>query len=137
VDLLQNTNILKYRDGKFELGHDEAEFGITSMGKRRNGSALFASLVYGALTYNDAKFAILTSSSRDAQNSLARAPAETVDNHSSRLSWASSVASHRSADRAPRFSLSAKLPTEESGWARRIRVSITWPKDALLPRGKD
>lgn len=96
--LLQNTNILKYRDGKFELGHDEAEFGITSMGKRRNGSALFASLVYGALTYNDAKFAILTSSSRDAQNSLARAPAETVDNHSSRLSWASSVASHRSAE---------------------------------------
>jgi ligand-binding sensor domain-containing protein len=28
--LLENTRILRYRDGKFDLGHDEAEFGVTA-----------------------------------------------------------------------------------------------------------
>ncbi len=34
--LLQSTKILRYRDGKFEPGHNKAEFGITAMGRQRN-----------------------------------------------------------------------------------------------------
>jgi len=98
--LLQNTNILRYHDGKFELGRDEAEFGVTSVGKRRNGSVLISSLVYGPLSYRESRFEILSSATGGLPHSSAPAVPETLDNLSSRLSWASSVASHRFAEPA-------------------------------------
>src|SRR5262245_11482371 len=48
--LLQSTKILRYHDGKFELGRQETEFGITSVGSRVDGSVLFSSLTLGVLT---------------------------------------------------------------------------------------
>jgi len=42
--LLQSTKILRYHLGKFELGREEAEFGITAITKRLDGKILFSSL---------------------------------------------------------------------------------------------
>jgi len=50
--LLQNTKILRYHDGKFELGRDEAEVGITSVSRRKDGTPLFSSLALRTLKYD-------------------------------------------------------------------------------------
>ena len=91
--LLQSTRVLRYHDGKFELGRDQAEFGITAISKRRNGSVLFSSLTYGPLTY-DGKFEAV-------QPQIQQQPARTTnvippgDDLSSRFSWDTSIATHR------------------------------------------
>jgi Two component regulator propeller len=80
--LLANTKLLRFRDGKFELGREQAEIGVTAMGNRANGTPLFASLAYGALTYQDRKFLSISPSSD--LNSTASAPSS--DDLSTRLS---------------------------------------------------
>ena len=50
--LLQSTKVLRYHNGRFELGREEAEFGITSITKRMDGSILLSSLALGPLTYH-------------------------------------------------------------------------------------
>jgi PAS domain S-box-containing protein len=88
--LLANTKLLRFHDGKFELGHEETEVGVTAIGKRANGAPLFASLAYGALTYQDGKFLKISPSS-----DLSSTPtAPSSDDLSTRLSWATSVAAH-------------------------------------------
>ncbi len=88
--LLANTKLLRFHDGKFELGRGEAEIGVTAIGKRANGAPLFASLAYGALTYHDGKFLSISPSS-----DLGSTPtAPSSDDLSTRLSWATSVAAH-------------------------------------------
>lgn len=84
--LLQSTQILRYHDGKFELGREQAEFGITSIGKRRDGTVLLSSLALGALAYQGGKFETLAAPSEIA-------PSETTatteaDTRSTRFSWA-------------------------------------------------
>src|SRR5262249_12528900 len=84
--VLQNTQILRYRDGKFELGRGEAEFGITSVSRRGDGTVLLSSLALGTLAYRAGKYEVLTSSSE-------LAPPETnatteADTRNTRLSWA-------------------------------------------------
>lgn len=88
--LLANTKLLRFHDGKFELGREQAEVGVTAIGKRANGAPLFASLAYGALTYQDGKFLSISASSD--LSSAATAPSS--DDLSTRLSWATSVAAH-------------------------------------------
>lgn len=95
--LLQSTRILRYHDGKFELGRELAEFGITSLFKRGNGSVIFASLAYGPLIYNSGKFEMLNPSS-PSPNSSSNGGEVTTDELSSRLSWATGVAPHRFAE---------------------------------------
>ena len=95
--LLQNTKILRYHGGKFELGRELAEFGITSLLRRKDGSVLFASLTYGPLIYNSGKFELLNSPSPSPPSSLG-GPEVTTDELSSRLSWATGVAPHRFAE---------------------------------------
>ncbi|HEV3421731.1 MAG TPA: two-component regulator propeller domain-containing protein [Candidatus Acidoferrum sp.] len=95
--LLQSTKILRYREGKFELGREVAEFGITSLLKRRDGSVLFASLAYGPLTYNSGKFELLSPPS-STLNPPAGGAEVTTDELSSRLSWATGVVPHRFAE---------------------------------------
>ena len=95
--LLQSTRILRYRDGKFEFGHELAEFGVTSLLKRDDGSVLFASVAYGPLIYNSGKFELFNSSSL-SPNSSPSSPEVTTDELSSRLSWATGVAPHRFAE---------------------------------------
>jgi len=91
--LLQNTRILRYHDGTLELGREEAESGITSLGRRGDGTALFSSVTLGALTNRGGKFEILTSP-------VDRAPAEgtattEADNRNTRFSWATQLVAHR------------------------------------------
>jgi signal transduction histidine kinase/ligand-binding sensor domain-containing protein len=95
--LLESTKILRYRDGEFELGHDEAEFGVTAMIRRQTGAVLFSSLAFGVLTYDAEKFKILQSPGGERAGTAA-AMAEPDDTLSSRLAWATSVATHRLAE---------------------------------------
>jgi ligand-binding sensor domain-containing protein/signal transduction histidine kinase len=96
--LLQSTNILRYHDAKFEFGRDQAEFGITAVSRRMNGSVLFSSLVFGALTYNTGRFHVLSSPTHEIQDSAASAPPVANDDLNTRLSWTTAVASHRLAE---------------------------------------
>jgi signal transduction histidine kinase/ligand-binding sensor domain-containing protein len=95
--LLQNTKLLRYHDGKFDLGNEEAEFGITSVGNRRDGTTLFSSLALGTLTYRNGKFEALTRAVESA-NSSASAESISRDVLSSRHSWATGVTPHRFAE---------------------------------------
>jgi signal transduction histidine kinase/ligand-binding sensor domain-containing protein len=95
--LLQNTKLLRYHDGKFDLGNEEAEFGITSVGSRRDGTTLFSSLALGTLTYRNGKFEALTHTVESA-NSSASAESINRDVLSSRHSWATGVTPHRFAE---------------------------------------
>jgi signal transduction histidine kinase len=95
--LLQSTKVLRYHDGNFELGREEAEFGITSVSKRRDGSVLLSSLAYGALHYRAGKYESLTPSAYLASSALS-GTAELGDNLSTRLSWAEGVVTHRLAE---------------------------------------
>src|ERR1700678_264429 len=105
--VLQNTKILRYQDGKFELGHDEAEAGISSLARRTDGTMLFSSLALGALAYSDGKFEILHPSAELASHARADFPASN-DNLASRLSWATGVTEHRLADpNSPVISMAA------------------------------
>src|SRR6202043_2000592 len=60
--ILQSTQVLRYSNGNFELGHDEAEFGITSIGNLRDGTVLLSSLALGPLQYRANRYQVLTSS---------------------------------------------------------------------------
>ncbi len=92
--LLQSTKVLRYHNGKFELGRGEAEFGITSITKRMDGSILLSSLALGPLTYRDDRFEILDPSAAAAVSS----PIPGADELSTRLSWATGVTPHRFAE---------------------------------------
>ena len=90
--LLENTKILRYHDGKFDPGRNEAEVGITSLGRARDGSALFSSLTLGPLSYGAGSFKVLTTPEASSDTA---SPSVTNDELSSRLSWATGVATHR------------------------------------------
>jgi len=94
--VLQSTQILRYHNGKFELGRGEAEFGITSVSRRGDGTVLLSSLALGTLAYRAGKYEILTSPSQ-------LAPPETTangeaDTRNTRLSWAIGFRPQRFAD---------------------------------------
>jgi signal transduction histidine kinase/ligand-binding sensor domain-containing protein len=95
--LLQSTKILRYHEGKFELGREVAEFGITSLLRRADGSVLFASLAYGPLTYHAGKFELLNPAAEPV-NPAPPAPEFSRDEQSTRLSWATGVVPHRFAE---------------------------------------
>src|SRR5271170_6417469 len=95
--LLQSTKILRYHDGKFELGREEVEFGITSVTRRRDVTVLFSSLALGTLRYHAGKFEGLRPAS-DAANPMSSAAPKNSDDLSSRYSWATGVITHRFAE---------------------------------------
>jgi ligand-binding sensor domain-containing protein/signal transduction histidine kinase len=92
--LLQSTKILRYHLGKFELGREEAEFGITAITKTLDGRILFSSLALGPLTYHDEKFTIMNPAAAAANSSSVPG----ADELSTRLSWATGVTPHRFAE---------------------------------------
>jgi ligand-binding sensor domain-containing protein/signal transduction histidine kinase len=94
--LLQSTKILRYHDGKFELGREETEVGITSMVRGSDGKILFSSLALGPLTYRGGKFEELNQGG-ETSGAAGGAPAG-ADQLSSRLSWATGVTPHRYAE---------------------------------------
>jgi signal transduction histidine kinase/ligand-binding sensor domain-containing protein len=93
--LLQNTKILRYHEGKFDSGRDEAEVGITAMDIRSDGRPIFFSIAYGLLTYGEGKFTVTQPSNRASEDSTAATTSDSTDTLSSRLSWATGVAMHR------------------------------------------
>ncbi|HET6217296.1 MAG TPA: two-component regulator propeller domain-containing protein [Acidobacteriaceae bacterium] len=94
--ILQSTQILRYSHGNFELGHDEAEFGITSIAGLKDGTVVLSSLALGPLKYAANRYQVLTSSELPAET--ANHAEITADNMSSRLSSATGVATHRFAE---------------------------------------
>jgi signal transduction histidine kinase/ligand-binding sensor domain-containing protein len=85
--LLQSTQILRYYDGKFELGHDEAQFGITASASLRDGSLLLSSLALGLLRFEANAYRAFTAAVPGHAG-----PSDTL---SSRFSSATGVATHR------------------------------------------
>ncbi|NYF88991.1 two-component regulator propeller domain-containing protein [Tunturiibacter empetritectus] len=108
--LLTNTTILRYHAGMFDPGHSQAEVGITSIGRRRDGSALLSSLALGPLGYHAGKFDVLTAAQAPGRTDPAQA-AVMNDELSSRLSWATGVATHRFAK--PNTSVTAIAETSD------------------------
>jgi len=96
--LLQSTNVLRLRDGNFELGRGEAEFGITAIGKKRDGTVLLSSVALGTLTFNGQKFEVVPSGAQDQPTAAAMAAAQGDTDLFARLSWATGLASHRVAE---------------------------------------
>jgi ligand-binding sensor domain-containing protein/signal transduction histidine kinase len=94
--ILQSTKILRYRDGKFELGRDEAEAGITSATTTKDGAVLFASLALGPLTYDSGKFEILSAQNGPTNYATSSSPAN--DELNTRRSWATGITAHRLAE---------------------------------------
>lgn len=95
--LLQSTRILRYHDGKFEFGNEEAEFGITAIGSRRDGTVFFSSLALGALTYRAGKYETIGGADRTPKPP-APSPSDSTDQLTTRLSWATGVVPHRFAE---------------------------------------
>jgi signal transduction histidine kinase/ligand-binding sensor domain-containing protein len=83
--LLQNTKLLRYRDGAFSLMGGEVENGITAIGQA-GSPVLLSSIAMGVLVYKDGKFANASESlaSAEARNDV---PAE--------FTWSTGVALHR------------------------------------------
>jgi ligand-binding sensor domain-containing protein/signal transduction histidine kinase len=105
--VLQNTKILRYHDGKFEPGREEAEAGITAVGKQPDGTVLLSSLAFGTLSYRAGKYEVFSISS-EIPNSAAAATTPKNDELSSRLSWATGVTPHRFAEpNSPVISMAA------------------------------
>lgn len=92
--LLESTKIIRYHDRSFEYGRDQAQEGITAIGRGRSGSPLFSSLAFGTLTYAGGKFQSLLSSPNASLTSTTKA----YDDLSSRRSWTTSVSSHHFAE---------------------------------------
>ncbi len=101
---------MRYHDGKFEAGRDEAEFGITSVSRRSDGTILFSSLSLGALAYREGKFEALTNPVEGIRPPQGGTSA-TEDTQSSRFSWATGVAPHRYAE--PNSAVISMAETEE------------------------
>ncbi len=84
--LLQNTKLLRYRDGTFNLVRGQAENGITALGEGAGNAVLLSSLAMGVLVYKDGGFV-------SASESLA--PGQNASQTSFDFSWSTSIAPHR------------------------------------------
>ena len=94
LDCLESTQIVRYSNGHFEPGHDEAGFGITSVtSQRRHRAAILSSA--GNTEYSANKYQAVTSSDTSGTPDGTR---KLADNLSSRLSSARGVATHRFAE---------------------------------------
>lgn len=99
--LLEGSQILRFHDGKFELGRDGAEFAVSAIGTRKDGTALFASLTgLGTLTFDGEKFEVLASQANNLPTREAMAAVQGDDDLFARFNWATGVADDRVAGSA-------------------------------------
>jgi ligand-binding sensor domain-containing protein/signal transduction histidine kinase len=84
--LLQNTKLLRYRDGTFNLVRGEAENGITALGQGAGNGVLLSSLAMGVLVYKDGDFV-------NASETLA--PGQNANPAAADFSWSTGIAPHR------------------------------------------
>ena len=132
--LLQSTKVLRYYDGKFELGREEAEFGITSVSRQRDGMVLLSSLAYGALEYRAGKYQSLTPTAYST-NPSANQTTATSDDLSSRLSWATGVATHRFAEPNSAVISTAETPDGITWLGTRDKGLFYMSKGRVFPSG--
>jgi signal transduction histidine kinase/ligand-binding sensor domain-containing protein len=92
--LLQNTKLLRYRDGMFAVSPGESENGVTAIGRTTAGDALVSSSAMGTLTYNGDQF-VTVSSEPVFADPATLAQGQTPDDRSTRLSWSTSLTPHR------------------------------------------
>jgi ligand-binding sensor domain-containing protein/signal transduction histidine kinase len=84
--LLQNTQLLRYHNGDFELIRGEAENGTTAIARGTSGAVLLSSLALGTLTYSDNRFRTLSSAALPA-DAARIANGEAPDQRSTPFSW--------------------------------------------------
>jgi ligand-binding sensor domain-containing protein/signal transduction histidine kinase len=84
--LLQNTKLLRYRDGTFDLVRGEAENGITALGRGTETAILLSSLAMGVLVYKDGHFSNASESLASAQSRSEGVP---------EFNWSTGLALHR------------------------------------------
>ena len=132
--LLQSTKVLRYYNGKFELGREEAEFGITSVSRQRDGMVLLSSLAYGALEYHAGKYQSLTPTAYST-NPSAKQTTATSDDLSSRLSWATGVATHRFAEPNSAVISTAETPDGITWLGTRDKGLFYISKGRVFPSG--
>jgi ligand-binding sensor domain-containing protein/signal transduction histidine kinase len=85
--LLQNTKLLRYRDGTFNLVRGEAENGITALGEGAGNVVLLSSLAMGVLAYKDGSFVHASGE--------ALPPGQNAYQTAGDFSWSTSIAPHR------------------------------------------
>jgi len=91
--LLQNTKLLRYHAGLFELIRGEAENGITAICLDPSGGVLASSLAKGTLAYDGKQFKAV-SAGPVFEDPVARANGVLPDQRNTRLSWSTGVTSH-------------------------------------------
>ena len=85
--LLQNTKLLRYRDGTFNLVQGEAENGITALGQGAENAVLLSSLAMGVLAYKDGSFVHASGKALAQRQNAYQTAAD--------FSWSTSIAPHR------------------------------------------
>lgn len=83
--LLQNTKLLRYRDGTFNLVRGEAENGITALGEGAGNAVLLSSLAMGVLVYKDGAFV----------SASGLPPGQNAYQTSADFSWSTTITPHR------------------------------------------
>ncbi|WP_433966861.1 two-component regulator propeller domain-containing protein [Tunturiibacter gelidiferens] len=84
--LLQNTQLIRYHNGNFELIRGEVENGTTAVARGTSGAVLLSSLPVGTLTYSDNRFRTLSSATLPA-DAARIANGEAPDQRSPPFSW--------------------------------------------------
>ncbi len=108
---LKSTRVLRYRDGVFEPGYQEAEIGITAICRGENGAVFLSSLVYGTLTYSGGKYQTLQNQTQPHNTSVTRGE-EAAINLTNPYNWNTGVATHRFAE--PRAAVIAMASSADS-----------------------
>ena len=84
--LLQNTRLIRYHNGTFELSRGQAEDGITAMTMGTSGEVLLSSVALGPLAYDGKQFLATLPAARWPDPGEV-AQAEIPDQRSARFSW--------------------------------------------------
>ncbi|WP_242617928.1 two-component regulator propeller domain-containing protein [Edaphobacter modestus] len=99
--LLESSQILRLHNGRFELGREGAQFAVSAIGTRRDGTTLFASLTgLGILTFDGEKYEVLASQANNLPTRNSMIAVQGDDDLFARFNWATGVAQDRVADSA-------------------------------------
>ena len=133
--ILQSTQIVRYSNGNFELGHDEAEFGITSIAGFKDGTVVLSSLALGPLQYRANRYQVLTSSELPAETANEPRLLQTICPAASvRLPASRPIGLPSQTRRSIRW---RKPQTEKYGWEHGIRGFSTSARAGSYPAGKN
>jgi ligand-binding sensor domain-containing protein/signal transduction histidine kinase len=84
--LLQNTLVIRYRNGNFELMRGQTENGTTAMARATSGAVLLSSRAEGTITYSDNRFRSLSSATL-LTDAARVANGEAPDRQATPFSW--------------------------------------------------